>query len=169
MCKCDKGPVSEFTIEQLFDIQWIHSYVPGPENSLFDASFSRYPLLGPRVLAPVGLSDAVANLLDSLHDYLQDAHTVRFFAPLQTQKVAQQVQAWRRPTNPIDVHSLTHRSAPHPDTGLIITITRAEDAPRITARLLTTNIPFAALLPSDLASRIADNCQFEDQPDLRDA
>ena len=166
--KCDKGPVSEFTIEQLSDIQWIHSYVPGPENSLFDA-LSRYPLLGPRVLAPVGLSDAVANLLDSLPDYLQDAHTVRVFAPPHTQKVAQQVQAWRRPTNPIDVHSLTHRSAPHPDTGLIITVPRAEDAPRITARLLTTNIPFAALLPSDLAPRTTDDRQFEDQPDLRDA
>ncbi len=35
--KCEKGPVSEFTIEQLSDLSWIHSYLPGPENSLFDA------------------------------------------------------------------------------------------------------------------------------------
>jgi hypothetical protein len=54
--KCEKGPVSEFTIEQLSDISWVHSYITGPENTLFDA-LSRYPLLGPRVLAPVGLSE----------------------------------------------------------------------------------------------------------------
>jgi hypothetical protein len=105
--KCEKGPVSEFTIEQLSDMQWIHSYVPGPENSLFDA-LSRYPLLGPCVLAPVGLSDAVAHLLDSLPDSLKDARITRVFAPPHTQKVAQQVQAWRLPTNPIDIHILYH-------------------------------------------------------------
>jgi hypothetical protein len=76
--KCEKGPVSEFTIEQLSDIQWIHSYIPGPDNSLFDA-LSRYPLLGPRVLAPVGLSDAVSQLLDSLPDSLRNARLTRVF------------------------------------------------------------------------------------------
>ena len=69
-------------------------------------------------------------------------------------------------TNPIDVHSLTHRSAPSPDTGLIVAVPRAEDAPRIAARLLTTTIPFAVLLPSDLAPRIADADQFDGQPNL---
>jgi hypothetical protein len=103
--KCEKVPVSEFTIEQLSDIQWVHSYIPGPENSLFDA-LSRNPLLGTRVLAPIGLSDAVSTLLDAFPDSLRDAHATRIFAPPHTQKVAQQVQAWRRPTNPIDVHSV---------------------------------------------------------------
>jgi hypothetical protein len=163
--KCEKGPVSEFTIEQLSDITWIHSYIPGPDNSLFDA-LSRYPLLGPRVLAPVGLSDAVSTLLDHLPDSLKDAPKMRVFAPPHTQKVAQQLQAWRRPTNPIDVHSLTHRTSPPTDTGFVLTMPRAEDAPRIAARLLTTTIPFAVLLPSDLAPRIADPNQFDGQPDL---
>jgi hypothetical protein len=81
--KCEKEPVSEFTIEQLSDIQWVHSYIPGPENSLFDA-LSRYPLLGPRVLAPIGLSDAVSTLLDALPDFLRDAHATRVFAHTQT-------------------------------------------------------------------------------------
>jgi hypothetical protein len=85
--------VSEFTIEQLSDFSWIHSYIPGPENSLFDA-LSRCPLLGQRVLAPVGLSDAVATLLDHLPDSLKDARSVQVFTPPHTQKVAQQVQAW---------------------------------------------------------------------------
>jgi hypothetical protein len=165
--KCEKGPVSKFTIEQLSDIQWVHSYIPGPENTLFDA-LSRYPLLVPRVLAPVGLSDAVSQLLDSLPDSLKDAHVARVFAPPHTQKVAQQIHSWRRLTNPIDVHSLTHRSAPSPDTGLIIAVPRAKDALRIAARLLTTTIPFAVLLPSDLAPRVADADQFDGQPDLHE-
>jgi transposase InsO family protein len=163
--KCEKGPVSEFTIEQLSDLEWVHSYIPGPDNVLFDA-LSRYPLLGPRVLAPVGLSDAVTRLLEHLPDSLQTARKVCVFAPPHTQKVAQQVQAWRQPTNPINVHSITHTVPPSPDTELIITMPRAEDAPRIAARLLTTKIPFAILVPSDLAPRIAQPNQFESQPDL---
>ena len=125
--------------------------------------------MGPRVLAPVGLSDAVSNLLDHLPDSLKDAPKVRVFALPHTQKVAQQVQAWRRPINPIDVHSLTHRTSPPPDTGFILTMPRAEDAPRIAARLLTTSIPFAVLLPSDLAPRVADSNQFDGQPVLHEA
>ncbi len=48
---------------------------------------------------------------------------------------------------------------------------RAEDASRIAARLLTTTIPFpfAVLLPSNLAPRIADPNQFDGQPDLNAA
>ena len=46
---------------------------------------------------------------------------------------------------------------------------RTEDAPRIAARLLATRIPFAILLPSDLAPRIAAADQFPDQPDLLSA
>ncbi len=69
----------------------------------------------------------------------------------------------------IYIHSITHRAAPSPDTGFLLTVPRAEDAPRITARLLATSIPFAVLLPSDLAPHIAAHNQFEDQPDLRDA
>ena len=155
MRHCDKGPVSDFTVEQLSDVSWVHSYIPGPDNTLFDA-LSRYPLLGPRVLAPTGLSHAVAHLLDCLPPALRSAPKVRVFAPPHTQRIAQQVQAWRSPTNPIDTHSLTHRASPVPAPDLIITAPRPEDAPCIAARLLTTTIPFALLLPSDLAPRIAD-------------
>ncbi len=90
--QCEKGPVSSFTIEQLADLQWVHSYIKGPDNTLFDA-LSRYPLLGPRVLAPTGLAHAVTNLLDHLPPTLRTASKVRVFAPPHTQRIAQQVQA----------------------------------------------------------------------------
>jgi hypothetical protein len=70
--RCEKGPVSSFTIEPLADIQWVHSYIKGPDNTLFDA-LSRCPLLGPRVLAPTGLSHAVSTLLDYLPPSLRTA------------------------------------------------------------------------------------------------
>jgi hypothetical protein len=101
-----------------------------------------------------------------LPDHFRDCSKLRVFAPPHTQRIAQQIQAWRRPTNPIDTHSLTHRSSPAPDTTLIITIPPPEDAPRIAARLLSTTIPFAVLLPSELVPRIADAGHFQDQPDL---
>ncbi len=117
----------------------------------------------------MGLSDAVSTLLDYLPDSLKDARIVRVFTPPYTQKVAQQIQAWRHPTNPIDVHSFTHLHPPAHNTELVLTMPRAEDAPRIAARLLATTIPFAILLPSDLSPRIPDAGQFPDHPNLRDA
>jgi hypothetical protein len=157
--------VSAFTLEQLSDMAWIHSYIPGPENTLYDG-LSRYPLLGPRVLAPRGIAQVVSILLDHLPDHFRDGPKLRVFAPPHTQRIAQQIQAWRRPTNPIDTHSLTHRSAPAPDISLIVTVPPPEDAPRIAARLLSTTIPFAVLLPSELAPHIADAGHFQDQPEL---
>ncbi len=163
--KCDKGPVSAFTLEQLSDISWVHTYIPGPQNILYDG-LSRYPLLGPRVLAPIGITQAVSTLLDHLPDSFRDAPKLRVFAPPHTQRLAQQIQAWRRPTNPIDTPSFTHRSPLPADTSLAIAVPLPEDAPRIAARLLTTSIPFAVLLPAELASRIADADHFPDQLDI---
>ncbi len=48
----------------------------------------------------------------------------------------------------------------------MIAVPPPEDAPRIAARLLHTTVPFAVLLPAELAPRIADDGHFPDQPDL---
>jgi hypothetical protein len=153
-------------LEQLSDLSWIHTYIPGPLNTLYDG-LSRYPLLGPRVLAPIGITQAVATLLDHLPDSLRDSpKQAPRFCPPPTQRVIQQIQAWRRPTNPIDSHSITHRSSPPADISLVITVSPPEDALRIAARLLASPIPFAVLLPAELAPRIADEGHFPDQPDL---
>jgi hypothetical protein len=123
-------------------------------------------LLGPRVLAPIGITQAVSKLLDYLPATFRDLPKLSVFVSPHTQRIAQQIQAWRRPTNPIDTRSLTHRSPPPLDTSLIVAVPPPEDAPRIVNRLLSTAIPFAVLLPSDLAPRIADSGHFDDQPDL---
>ncbi len=48
----------------------------------------------------------------------------------------------------------------------MIAVPPPEDAPRIAARLLSNPVPFAVLLPAELAPRIADDGHFPDQPDL---
>jgi len=149
----DKGPVSNKLIEDLSDMDYTIAYIPGPEN-FFDP-LSRYPLLGPRVLAPSGLAHVVDQLLAHLPDSLKDSARTHVYAPPHTIDVARRVQAWRNPTNPIIKESITHTRPPNP-ANLIITVPRAEDAPRTCARLFHSDMPSACLLPFDLAPLIAD-------------
>ena len=162
MKKSDKGPVSVATIENLSDLDYTICYIKGPENVLFD-SLSRYPMLGPRQLAPIGLAHSVDELLQRLPDRFRDAKKVQVHAPPHTAALAKRVQAWRRLTNPIDTHSVSHLE--HPGLiDLIIMAPRAEDSPRITARILSTTVPFAALIPTDLVPQITT--PVDGQPDL---
>ena len=62
MNKSMKGPVSQFIIENLSEIESVHQYIQGPSNSISDAT-SRYPMLGPKALAPRGLTHSVEELL----------------------------------------------------------------------------------------------------------
>ncbi len=55
--KSEKGPVSQFLVEQLSELDTVHQYIQGHLNSVADAA-SRYPLLGPKRLAPRGLAHA---------------------------------------------------------------------------------------------------------------
>ncbi len=168
MRKCDNGPVSAFTLEQLSDLSWIHTYIPGPQNTLYDG-LSRYPLLGPRVLAPIGITQAVATLLDHLPDAFRDSPKLRVFAPSPHTTCYPTNPSMAPPHQPHRLslcHSVTHRSSPPADTSLVIAIPPPEDAPRIAARLLSSPIPFAVLLPAELAPRIADDGHFPEQPDL---
>ncbi len=85
--KCEKGFISNWTIENLSDLHWVHSYLPGPDNSLFD-SLSRYLMLGSRVLAPTGLHQAVTDLLARLPHSIQTAHRFLVCAPSHSADIA---------------------------------------------------------------------------------
>jgi hypothetical protein len=49
MAKSEKGPVSQFIVEQLSELDTVHQYIQGHLNSIADAA-RRYPLLGPKRL-----------------------------------------------------------------------------------------------------------------------
>ena len=149
----EKGPVSAYQIERLWDVDWVHSYVPGPSNH--QDSYSRYPMLGPRQLAPLGLEHSVKDLLQRLPERLQQSARVQVFMKRSTAQMAKLVQDWKQTTKPIIQRSI---SALHPPTqvDLIIAQPAAGDSPRVVARLMHVGTPFAVLMPTDLAPQITD-------------
>ena len=93
MRKSEKGPVSQFIAEQLAELDTIHQYIQGPQNSIADAA-SRYPCLGPKRLVPRGMANSVSEMLQCLPDALNAAENVHVYAGIHTMDLKQMVQAW---------------------------------------------------------------------------
>ena len=149
MDKCDKGAISSFMIEQLSDIERVHSYIPGEENVISDA-VSRYPMLGPNRIAPRGLTHMTTDLLDRLPERLRTAENVHCHAGPETGTIARIIQSWRKATNP--VHRIPPRTDNDPPAAdLVIYAPPVDRTPEIAAQLLTSTTPFALLMPLDLA------------------
>ena len=72
MSKSTKGPVSQFLIETLSELDTVHQRIPGPANSIPDAA-SRHPVLGPKRLAPLGLENSVQEALRRIPAELKTA------------------------------------------------------------------------------------------------
>jgi hypothetical protein len=79
MQKSEKGPVSKFIIENLSELETVHQYICGPANSIPDAA-SRYPMLGPKRLAPTGLAHSVQEILNRLPTSMKSAKIVHAHA-----------------------------------------------------------------------------------------
>ena len=63
-----KGPVSQFIIDKLSEIDYKMHYIKGKDNIVVDA-LSRFPLLGPnKTLTRTGLKEALNILLAALVD-----------------------------------------------------------------------------------------------------
>ncbi len=77
MHKTEKGPISSFIIERLAEIETVHQYIQGKLNTIPDGC-SRFPMLGPRDLAPRGYRHSVEELLQRLPAALKDAKKVHF-------------------------------------------------------------------------------------------
>jgi hypothetical protein len=93
MKKSEKGPVSQFLVEQLSELDTIHQYIPGHLNSVADA-LSRFPLLGPKQLAPRGLANSVQEVLARLPARLCSARVVHVHAGTYTSDLRVMVQSW---------------------------------------------------------------------------
>ncbi len=77
MHKTEKGPISSFVIERLSEIETVHQYIQGKLNTIPDGC-SRFPMLGPRDLAPRGYRHCVEELLRRLPVSLKEAKRVHF-------------------------------------------------------------------------------------------
>jgi len=151
MQKSEKGPVSKFIIENLSELTTIHQYICGPQNSIPDAA-SRYPMLGPKRLAPTGLAHAVQELLSRLPAEMKAAKIVHAHAGSDTADVRRIIQSWRNASGSVLAVSPPRDGSPTP-ADLAIMIPRVEAAPVALASYLLSTTPFALLLPIDLASQ----------------
>jgi hypothetical protein len=149
MRKSEKGPVSQFIVEQLAELDTIHQYIQGPQNSIADAA-SRYPCLGPKRLAPRGMANSVSEMLQRLPDALKAAENVHVFAGIHTVDLKQLVQAWISTAKGSVQQMAPAQKEPPSPAELAILIPRVETAPAALAQYLMTKIPFAILVPIDL-------------------
>ena len=155
MDKCEKGAISSFLVEQLSDIERVHTYVEGKSNYISDA-VSRYPLLGPKRIAPRGLLHSLSDLLTRLPDRLRSCKDVHAHAGSNTSGFVRTIQAWRTAKNPVSrVAPATQR--PPPDVDLAIFAPPPDRTPQIVARYLCSTTPFAVYMPIDLATEILDS------------
>jgi hypothetical protein len=160
MIKSEKGPASASTIEKLSDMEWVHSFVRGVDNGLV-GSLSRFPMPGPRALAPLGPARSFDELLAILPERFKSVRKVH--AGCHTPSIKTKAQVWRTETNPIDIHSVSPLR-PAPVQDLILAAPDAADAARSCAQLLLGPSPFAALIPTDLAPQTYRKDLF---PDIR--
>ena len=151
MEKSEKGPVSSFIIENLSDLDYVHQYLIGKQNDMAD-SVSRYPMLGPRRLAPRGLHHSYLTLLKRLPRQLKDVPLVQIYAEKHTDEMAKLVRDWRSISHPPIVQKPVKPSdSTVPNANLILVAPRPDLAPLVLARLLVAETPFAVLTPVDLA------------------
>jgi hypothetical protein len=156
MKKSEKGPVSQFLVEQLSELDTVHQYIQGHLKSIADAG-SRYPLLGPKRLAPRGLANSVQEVLARLPDRLRSSLVVHVHAGTYTADLKLLVQSWISGLKG-SVLSVApaRKGAPQP-ADLAILVPRSEDSPVTLALYLSSSIPFAVLVPNDLLASAFSN------------
>ncbi len=149
MKKSEKGPVSQFLVEQLSELDTIHQYIPGHLNSVADA-FSRYPLLGPKRLAPRGLANSVQEVLTRRHPRLCSAKVVHVHAGTYIADLKVMVQSWISGNKgSVLAVAPARKGAPLP-ADLAILVPRPKDSPVTLALYLSSAVPFVVLVPNDL-------------------
>jgi hypothetical protein len=151
MKKSEKGPVSQFLVEQLSELDTVHQYIQGPLNAVADAA-SRYPLLGPKRLAPRGLAHSVQEVLSRLPPEFKGSSLINVHAGTYTADLKIIVQTWisGRKEN---VQPVAPVKKGYPaEADLSIMIPRPEDSPVTLALYLMSALPFAILVPNDLLS-----------------
>ncbi len=139
-------------MEQLSELETEHQYIQGHLNAVADAA-SRYPLLGPKRLAPRGLAHSVQEVLSRLPDAFKSALKINVHAGTYTSDLLKLiVQSWIS-GNKGNVQAVAPTKKGYPaEADLSIMIPRPEDSPVTLALYLMSTLPFAVLVPNNLLS-----------------
>jgi hypothetical protein len=151
MQKSEKGPVSKFIVENLSEMDAVHQCICGPQNSIPDAA-SRFPMLGPKRLAPTGLAHSAQEILNRLPSSFKSAKTVHAHAGSDTVDVRRIMKSWRTAAGSVLAVAPPKSGTPEP-ADLAIMIPRVEAAPVALAFYLLSDVPFALLIAIDLTGR----------------
>jgi hypothetical protein len=165
MKKSTKGPASQFIIENLSELDVIHQHIPGRLNSIPDAA-SRHPLPAPRRISPQGLQHSAQILLQRLSESFRSKPVAHAHAGIDTPDLCHLIQSWRTGPGSILHIAPTARHPPAP-ADLAVMAPRPEIAPVSLALYLLSDVPFAVLLPVDLASQITRPNLHPDAPTAR--
>jgi len=156
-----KGPVSQFILDNLSNIDYTIEYRPGKLLVEADA-VSRYPCLGPRILSDEGKQEALKTLFQSLPRSFTPQGRLWVNSGKDTQLARETMQQWQfeikqdKPRVPLTDSPSPGKIA---NTSYAFAVF-APDAKLATQALdaaLTKKAPFACLLPISLVGMAATN------------
>ena len=88
-----KGPVSQFIIDTLSQVDYEMNYFKGEQNEVADA-LSRFPMLGPQKLVRSGLANALDVLLSTILQSDLDTSKIWFDAQKDTKFLLPTIYDW---------------------------------------------------------------------------
>jgi hypothetical protein len=141
MEKTEKGPISSFILENLSEVETVHQYIQGKNNTLPD-SCSRYPMLGPKRLATRGLSNSVAEMLRRIPPRLKDSALVHFHGGKQNAELREALKDWFKHVSALQPATPPSKAEPA-KADFAVMLPRCEVAPVALARYLLSAVPFA--------------------------
>ena len=150
-----KGTVTSWLLQEVADIEYRVVYMSGKANTTADA-LSRQPLVSPARFTLVGAEDIWDALLRLLSDNDMNSPNVHVWAAQHTPDIQRRVQAWRNPTNPINVRAPKSMLKHVKTFDLILSAPTAEEAPIVAHHILkglkesNSDATFACLVPTDL-------------------
>ena len=159
-----KGPVSQFIIDTLSQVDYTMNYIKGEENEVADA-LSRFPMLGPQKLIRTGLANTLDVLLATILQSDIDTTKIWFDAQKDTRFLLPNLYDWcegRKTMNPEGYKPIAHcyqdRLSVSKITKLKYTLgiwaPPADMICRQTRAALNHDTPFACLIPSDLIDQL---------------
>lgn len=169
----NKGAVSAWLIENVAEIDFRVVYLQGSANTTADA-LSRPPLVSPSKFNLVGAEATWDAMLKMLSGMDMNAPRVHVWAAQHTPSIQRKVQAWRIPSNPINVRAPKSMLKHVSDFDLILTAPAAEEAPIVAHHILkemlekNSTATFGCLIPTDLINYIPSGGDLETDQVLQD-